>query len=114
MFKSTYQRATQKVKIHAYHVTAIHKLKEPGREKCMAYCWWLQAFLNEHPGILDFVWFADKTWFHLSGYMNSQNTWVWAAENLHVYRVPQGATAPTEGQSLVCNFHMADNRAHFL
>jgi hypothetical protein len=42
-------------------------------------------FLNEHPGILDFVWFTDEAWFHLSGYVNSQNTRVWAAENLHVY-----------------------------
>jgi hypothetical protein len=31
MFKSTYQRATQKAKIHAYDVTAVHELKEPHR-----------------------------------------------------------------------------------
>jgi hypothetical protein len=51
----------------------------------MAYCRWLQAFLNEHLGILDFVWFTDEAWFHLSGYVNSRNTQVWAAENPHVY-----------------------------
>jgi hypothetical protein len=84
MSKSTCHRATQKAKIHAYCVTAIHELKEPDREKHVAYCRRLQAFHNEHPGILDFVWFMDEACFHLSGYVNSQNTWVWASENLHV------------------------------
>jgi phage-related protein len=65
MSKSTCHRATQKAKIHAYRVTAVHELKEPDREKRMAYCRWLQAFLNEHPGILDFVWFTDEAWFHM-------------------------------------------------
>jgi hypothetical protein len=75
MSKSTCQRATQK----AYRITVAHNLKEPDCEKRVAYCWWLQAFVNKHPGILDFV------WFHLPGYVNSQNTQVWAAQNLHVY-----------------------------
>jgi hypothetical protein len=74
MSKSTCQRATQKAKIHAYCIAAVHELKEPDHEKSVAYCWWLQAFLNEDPGILDFVWFTDEAWFHLSGYLNSQNT----------------------------------------
>jgi hypothetical protein len=64
MSKSTCQRATQKAKIHAYRVMAVYKLKEPNREKCVAYCRWLQAFLEEHTGILDFVWFMDEAWFH--------------------------------------------------
>jgi hypothetical protein len=32
--------------------------------KRVAYYRWLQAFLNEHPGILDFVWFTEEAWFH--------------------------------------------------
>jgi hypothetical protein len=59
------------------------KTRKPDREKRVAYCRWLQAFLNEDPGILDFVWFTDEALFHLSGYVNSQNTRVWAAENPH-------------------------------
>jgi len=27
--------------------------------------------------------FTDEAWFHLSGYVNSQNTRIWAAENPH-------------------------------
>jgi hypothetical protein len=86
MSKPTCHRTTQNAKIHAYRVTAVHELKEPDREKRVVYCLWLQAFLNEHPGFLDFVWVTDEAWFHLSGYnMYSQNTRVWAAENPHVY-----------------------------
>jgi hypothetical protein len=54
MSKSTCQRATQKATIHAYRVTAVHELKEPDRENRVTYCRWLQAFLNEHPGILSY------------------------------------------------------------
>jgi hypothetical protein len=32
---------------------------------------------------MDLIWFADKAWFHLSGYMNSQNTPLWESENPH-------------------------------
>jgi hypothetical protein len=61
MSKSTCRRDTQKAKIHAYRVTAVHELKEPVREKRVTYCRWLKAFLNEYPGILDFVWFHRQT-----------------------------------------------------
>jgi hypothetical protein len=64
MSNSTCQRGTQEAKIHAYRVTAVHELKEPDREKRVAYCWWLQAFLNKYPGILDFVCFTNEAWFH--------------------------------------------------
>jgi hypothetical protein len=31
--------------------------------------------------ILDKVFFGDEAWFHLSGYVNSQNNRIWSAEN---------------------------------
>jgi len=30
---------------------------------------------------LDYTWFSDEAWFHLSGYVNSKNSRVWASEN---------------------------------
>jgi hypothetical protein len=53
----------KKAKNNAYRVMAAHELKVPDHEKRVAYCRWLQAFLNEHPGILDCVWFTDEAWF---------------------------------------------------
>ena len=33
--------------------------------------------------ILNDTFFTDKTWFHLSGYTDTQNSRTWATENLH-------------------------------
>jgi hypothetical protein len=49
----------------------------------MTYCCWFQTLIDENPGILDYTWFSDKAWFHLSSYVNSQNTRLWGSENPH-------------------------------
>ena len=49
----------------------------------MQFCVWFQNFINQNPGILDLTWFTDEAWFHLSGYINSQNTRIWAEKNPH-------------------------------
>jgi hypothetical protein len=40
-------------------------------DKRMTYWRWFQTFIDENPGILDYTWFSDEAWFHLSGYVNS-------------------------------------------
>jgi hypothetical protein len=52
-------------------------------DKRMTYCRWVQTFIDENPGILDYTCFSDEAWFHLSGYVNSQNTRLWGTENPH-------------------------------
>ena len=49
--------------------------------KRVTYCRWFQTLLRENPGILDYTWFSDEAWFHLSGYVNSQNSRIWTSEN---------------------------------
>jgi hypothetical protein len=49
----------------------------------MVYCRWFQTLIVDNPGILDYTWFSDEVWFHLSDHVNSQNTRLWASENLH-------------------------------
>ena len=49
--------------------------------KSLQFCRWFQNFLNQNPGILDLTWFTDEAWFHLSEYINSQNTRIWAETN---------------------------------
>jgi hypothetical protein len=51
-------------------------------EKRVRFCLWIKDFLTQNPGILDVTFFADA-WFHLSGYVNSQNARIWAAEYPH-------------------------------
>jgi hypothetical protein len=35
--------------------------------------------------ILDKVYKSDEAWIHLSGYINSQNSRIWSAENPHTF-----------------------------
>jgi len=52
-------------------------------EKRVRFCLWMKDFLTQNPGILDVTFFTDEAWFHLSGYVNSQNTHIWAAAIPH-------------------------------
>jgi hypothetical protein len=57
----------------------------------MTYCRWFQTLTDENTGILDYAWFSDEACFHLSGYVNSQNTRLWGSalfeEPLHSQKV---------------------------
>jgi hypothetical protein len=44
------------------------------RQKRVAYSEWFQISVVQYSGILDVTWFPDEAWFHLSGYVKSQNT----------------------------------------
>ena len=52
--------------------------------KRLQYCRWLLSIVEE--GRLDplLYFMSDEVWFHLSGYVNSQNTRYWSSENPHV------------------------------
>ena len=43
------------------------------RITCLVFLW-IEDFLTQNPGILDVTFFTDEACFHLSGYVNSQNT----------------------------------------
>jgi hypothetical protein len=81
--RSTCQGAAKESGLHAYRFRVVQELKQQDYDKRMTYCCWFQTFIDENPGILDYVWFSDDTWFHLSGYVNSQNTRLWGSENPH-------------------------------
>jgi hypothetical protein len=68
------QRASKQAKIRPYRVTAVQELIEPDKIKCVHYCSWFLNLVERNPGILTMAWFTDEAWFHLSGYVNSQNT----------------------------------------
>jgi hypothetical protein len=81
--RSTCQRAAKKASLHAYQFRVVQELKQQDYDKRMTYCHWFQTFIDENPGILDYMWFSDEAWFHLSGYVNSQKTRLWGSENPH-------------------------------
>jgi hypothetical protein len=71
--RSMRQRAAKRAGLHAYRFRVVQELKQQDYNKRMTYCRWFQTFIVENPGILDYTWFSDEAWFHLSGYVNSQN-----------------------------------------
>jgi len=71
---STCQRAAKKAKLRAYRVSCVQELLPMVHEKRVRFCLWIKDFLTQNPGILDVTVFTDEAWFHLSGYVNSQNT----------------------------------------
>ena len=80
---STCQRAAKKAKLRTYRVSCFQELLLMDHKKRVRFCLWIKDFLTQNPGILDVTFFTDEAWFHLSGYVNSQNTRIWAAENPH-------------------------------
>jgi hypothetical protein len=53
----------------------VQELKLVDHEKRIRYCEWFSNFIQTKPvDILDVTFFPDEVWFHLSGYVNTQNT----------------------------------------
>ena len=56
--------------VHSFDLQSVPLATEPGI-----------SLIILNPGILDYTWFSDEAWFHLSVYINSQNSPIWASEN---------------------------------
>ena len=78
------QSSAKRAGLKPYRVTVFHQLQEPDKDKRMKYCHWFLRFIVQNPAILSITWFTDEAWFHLSGYVNSQNSRHWAIETPHV------------------------------
>lgn len=66
----------------------MQELLPPDFEKRVEYCQWFNLNLR-NDDMLDITFFSDEAWFHLSGYVNSQNFRIWSAENPHVFHETQ-------------------------
>jgi hypothetical protein len=65
----------------------VRELKPGDNAKRVAYCkWFFLDFLDrQREDILDVTFFTDEAYFHLWGYINSQNSRVWCAQNPHAF-----------------------------
>lgn len=79
------RRATKKLKLRPYRIHVVHELQEPDRGKRLQYCQWFLRFIHNSVQVLDYVFYSDEAWFHLSGYVNSQNNRYWSSENPNVF-----------------------------
>ena len=68
----------------AYRIRCVQEQKLPDEAKRLQFCRWLLSTVEE--GRMDplLYFMSDEAWFHLSGYVNSQNTRYWSSKNWHV------------------------------
>jgi hypothetical protein len=67
----------------------VHQLLPPDTGARISYCRWFQQSVYDGMVDPDLAFYTDEAWFHLSGFVNSQNNRYWSAENLHsVHEVP--------------------------
>lgn len=93
-----------------YKTSVMHTLKESDYEQRSLFCDWLIAVTEDDPQFLKTCFWSDEAWFHLSGYMNSQNTRCWLSENpnqfietsLHPQKV--GVWAAMSGERIYFSF----------
>ena len=74
-----------KLKLSPYKMH-VHILRAHDAESRVNFCKWFTAFLaGKGENILDKTFFTDGAWFHLSGYVNSQNLRIWSTDNPYVF-----------------------------
>jgi hypothetical protein len=87
--KSAAHVATNLLKPKPYRTTVVHQLLPPDAEARINDCRWFQQSVYDGMIDPDLVSYTDDAWFHLSGYVNSQNNPYWSAENPHsIHEVP--------------------------
>lgn len=73
----------EELHMHPYKVSVVQELHPRDFIARVQYCQWFLEHLNDN-AVLDKTFFTDEGWFHLNGYINSQNYRTWATENPHV------------------------------
>lgn len=67
-----------------YKMQMFHQLLPRDFQSRINYCQWFLNNINNND-ILNLTWFTDEAWFHLDGYLNSQNMRTWATDNPHMF-----------------------------
>lgn len=73
------------LKLHPYRLQVTHEILPLDRPQRREFC---QRFIDTFIGndeVMKKIMFTDESWFHLSGYVNSQNMRMWSAENPHFF-----------------------------
>jgi hypothetical protein len=79
---TAHKAAREKLNFFPYKVTAVQELKTADHEKRIRYCKWFKNLIQTKAvDILDVTFFTDEAWFHLSGYVDTQNAQLWSSEN---------------------------------
>jgi len=80
---SSSYRAVKKLKLFPYKIMVVQELKPVHHVARVAFCEWMLQSVNDGEVDPFSVLYTDEAWFHLSGYVNSQNSRYWSATNPH-------------------------------
>jgi hypothetical protein len=78
----SYSSARKSAKIlgmRPYKMTRVQELLPADFERRLKFCKWYRSFIKENEE--KEVFYSDEAWFHLNGYVNSQNARHWSTEN---------------------------------
>lgn len=82
-------KAAKLLGLTPYKIKESQKIGPNDPAARLRYCQWLKWFTRNTVCALDNLFFSDEAWFHLSGYVNSQNSRYWSARNPHqVFQQP--------------------------
>jgi len=82
-------KATKQLGLKAYKISVQHQLLPADFARRLDFCNWIRDEIFTGQIDPNLLLFSDEAWFHLSGYVNSQNNRYWAAENPHqLHEVP--------------------------
>ena len=70
--------------MHPYKMQSYQALLSADHPRRLAYChWFVNNLMNDD--LLNLTFFSDEAWFHLSGYINSQNMRMWSTDKPHIF-----------------------------
>ncbi len=85
MLTTSMHQMLHDLKLYLYCWTVQQELKPGDYAKHLAYCHLFNTFVHDGMHKMNHVFFSDKAWVHLNGYVNSQNYRLWCAENPHEF-----------------------------
>ena len=80
---SAHTAVRKMMKFYPYLMQGFQELIPGDSVKRVNYCRWVKNLIRGNIDVLDQVFLTDEAWFHLSGYVNSQNYLTWRTENPH-------------------------------
>jgi hypothetical protein len=80
---SVHKALKRSLKMHPYKIRIVHKLLPGDGVTRLHYCHWFMESVTPDGDELDDWYWSDEAWFHLDGYVNSQNLQIWSTENPH-------------------------------
>lgn len=71
--------------LYPYKMQVYQELLPADYNRRLLYCQWFMQRLMNNDELLNVTFYSDEAWFHLSGYVNSQNMRLWSADNPHIF-----------------------------